>query len=150
MQSHAPNWQYSNRPNHDNLVQSARMVEKWVLPGEKLTTDASEMSRPVNVLVVAFSFPPQAEVGGIRVSQFCKYLPDNGISPIVLTSTPESYESIDETIPIPSGIEVVRAPIHRTPLDLYREISSLRRRVTSSSAKGGGGEKAAAKPSGVA
>lgn len=102
-----------------------------MLFGPKLNTHSSEepLIQPVQVLVVSYSFPPQGEVGGIRVSQFCKYLPQNGIIPTVLTSTIDSYEFTDQTIPIPSGIDIVRASMHRTPLDLYRRVSDLRRKL---------------------
>jgi len=38
-----------------------------------------------NVLIISPTFPPQADVGGLRVAIFSKYLPQYGWNPIILT-----------------------------------------------------------------
>lgn len=43
------------------------------------------------LLVAAYYFPPYADVSGIRVTKFCKYLPGHGWQPTVLTVDPRYY-----------------------------------------------------------
>lgn len=38
-----------------------------------------------NILIISSSFPPQADVGGIRPAMFTKYLPEFGWTPYILT-----------------------------------------------------------------
>jgi glycosyltransferase involved in cell wall biosynthesis len=45
------------------------------------------------VLIIAYHFPPQAESSGyLRALKFCRYLPDQGWQPRVLTVHPRAYE----------------------------------------------------------
>src|SRR5882762_736658 len=51
---------------------------------------------PNSVLIVAFHFPPQAGSSGqLRALKFCRYLPEFGWQPSVLTLNPKAYEAID-------------------------------------------------------
>ena len=52
----------------------------------------------MKVLVIAFNFPPDAEVGARRVAGFCRYLPEFGIQPVVLTVEERFYRVRDETV----------------------------------------------------
>jgi len=64
------------------------------------------------VLIVAFHFPPQAGSSGLlRALKFCRYLPEFGWLPTVLTVSPHAYERTDTTQlkDIPSDVEVIRA-----------------------------------------
>lgn len=47
------------------------------------------------VLVIAYYFPPLAMGGVQRITKFCKYLPEYGWRPVVLTSSPRSYFALD-------------------------------------------------------
>lgn len=62
--------------------------------------------------MVAYQFPPMSGSSGLlRVLKFCKYLPEFGWTPTVLTANPRMYEQVNEqqlTL-IPPGLEVVRA-----------------------------------------
>jgi glycosyltransferase involved in cell wall biosynthesis len=63
------------------------------------------------VLIVAFHFPPQAGSSGqLRALKFCRYLPEFGWRPSVLTLNPRAYEAIDPGAEkaIPSGVPVYR------------------------------------------
>jgi glycosyltransferase involved in cell wall biosynthesis len=77
------------------------------------------LDRRLRLLVVSHTFPPLAEVGAIRVSQLCRYLPDWGIEPIVLSAQERSSETQDYSRPLPAGLRVLRAPMMSTPLDWY-------------------------------
>ena len=47
------------------------------------------------VLIVAYHFPPDAEVGAVRPYQIARYLPEFGIEPWVLTVEPAYAERPD-------------------------------------------------------
>ena len=47
------------------------------------------------VLIIAYYFPPLAMGGVQRIVKFCKYLPEYGWKPVVLTSSPGSYFALD-------------------------------------------------------
>lgn len=64
------------------------------------------------VLMVAYHFPPQAGSSGLlRSLKFCRYLPDFGWSPTVLTISPRAYERVDDSqmAEIPASVKVIRA-----------------------------------------
>lgn len=69
--------------------------------------------RPCNdVLMVGFHFPPCAlSSGHLRLLAFCRYLPEFGWNPIVLSATDCAYEKVDPSSvsAIPDGIHVHRA-----------------------------------------
>jgi glycosyltransferase involved in cell wall biosynthesis len=79
---------------------------------------AKEAPASLKVLVIALNFPPDGEVGAKRVAGFCRYLPEFGIQPIVLTVEERFYKVQDETVPIPH-VPVVRTSF-ANPLDWYR------------------------------
>ncbi len=65
-----------------------------------------------NILMVAFQFPPMSGSSGLlRVVKFCRYLPEFGWTPTVVTAHPRMYEQVDERQfgLIPQGLEVIRA-----------------------------------------
>jgi glycosyltransferase involved in cell wall biosynthesis len=65
-----------------------------------------------NVLIAAYYFPPYALVSSVRVTKFCKYLPQFGWRPWVLTVDPDYYQGrILNEIPA----EINRAKITRIP-----------------------------------
>ena len=65
-----------------------------------------------NVLIIAYHFPPQAGSSGLlRSLKYCRYLPEFGWHPAVLTPHPRAYEKIDENSlsSIPGDVTVIRA-----------------------------------------
>jgi hypothetical protein len=56
-----------------------------------------------NVLVITYHFYPSAAVGAKRLARFCKYLPQFGFEPIVLTVHEKYYESTDEHLKASHG-----------------------------------------------
>lgn len=64
-----------------------------------------------NVLIVAFHFPPLAGSSGLlRALKLCRYLPEFGWRPTVLTLHPRAYESLDARGDklVPAGADVIR------------------------------------------
>lgn len=78
------------------------------------------MSFTTRILVVSYTFPPHAAVGGLRIASLCRYLPEHGIEPIVLSVEERFYPSLDYSITLPADVRVVRSKLISTPLDLYR------------------------------
>lgn len=65
-----------------------------------------------NVLIIAFHFPPQRGSSGLlRTLKFCRYLPEFGWKPTVLTAHLRAYESIETSgvSSIPADLPVFRA-----------------------------------------
>jgi glycosyltransferase involved in cell wall biosynthesis len=63
------------------------------------------------MLFVAFKFPPEAGSSGyLRSLKFCRYLPECGWLPIVLSAHPRAYERVDAAgmKQIPANVEVKR------------------------------------------
>lgn len=62
--------------------------------------------------MIAYHFPPQKGSSGIqRTLRFCRYLPDEGWKPVVLTVTTNAYEKIDDDLilDVPKQTPVLRA-----------------------------------------
>jgi glycosyltransferase involved in cell wall biosynthesis len=77
---------------------------------------AARNSSPVGVrgrvLIVAYHFPPQAGSSGLlRSLKFCRYLPEFGWAPTVLTIDPRAYVRTDgsQIAEIPAEVKVIRA-----------------------------------------
>jgi glycosyltransferase involved in cell wall biosynthesis len=73
-------------------------------------------------LIVAFHFPPFGAGSGIlRILKFCRFLPEFGWQPVVLTAKSSVYERTDDTLlaQIPAGVRVTRA----FALDAQRDLS---------------------------
>jgi glycosyltransferase involved in cell wall biosynthesis len=73
--------------------------------------DDNSVQNNLNVLVIAYYFPPMGLSGVQRTLKFVKYLPDFGWNPVVLTTDNKSYYAYDETLlnDIPEGTLVYRA-----------------------------------------
>jgi glycosyltransferase involved in cell wall biosynthesis len=84
-----------------------------------------ELSSTTRMLFVSHAFPPQAAVGALRIARLCRFLPEYGIQPVVLTAEERFYESLDHSVPAPGQTRVVRSPVLATPLDWYRRIKQL-------------------------
>lgn len=81
------------------------------------------MSELKKVLFVSYVFPPMAAVGSQRVVNFCRFLPDYGWQPVVLTVKKGHNTSWDDSLlkKIPDTI------VYRTPIfEPYLWLSSLR------------------------
>jgi glycosyltransferase involved in cell wall biosynthesis len=64
------------------------------------------------VLMIAYHFPPQMGSSGLlRTLKYCRYLPEHGWQPTVLTVHPRAYERADTSQlgEIPADIKVIRA-----------------------------------------
>jgi len=70
--------------------------------------------KPVSkVLIILYYWPPAGGPGVQRWLKFVKYLVKSGIDPTVYTPSNPHYPTLDESLKhdIPSGIEVIKAPI---------------------------------------
>jgi glycosyltransferase involved in cell wall biosynthesis len=74
------------------------------------------------VLLVAFHFPPILASSGLqRPLNYCRYLPEYGWNPVVLTVQPQAYEQFDESYRAPALDNI---PVYRAPaLDAARHLS---------------------------
>jgi glycosyltransferase involved in cell wall biosynthesis len=73
-------------------------------------------------LFVAFHFPPMSGSSGqLRALKFCRYLPQNGWEPIVLTARPCAYPQLDpgSTVLVPGHLRIIRS----FALDAQRHLS---------------------------
>ena len=63
-------------------------------------------------LIVSYAFPPNAAVGTYRILKFCKYLPEFGWEPVVLTIENPRNTLIDKSLldELHEGLRVYRAP----------------------------------------
>lgn len=66
--------------------------------------------KPKKLLIVTYVFPPFAAVGVYRILKFCKYLPDFGITPVILTPGNPNTMARDEGLmaQIPGYVPVYR------------------------------------------
>lgn len=78
------------------------------------------------ILVITYYWPPSGGAGVQRWLKFCKYLPDFGVQPIVLTvdERQASYPQIDNTLceEIPSNLHIVKTKTKEI-LRFYRHLS---------------------------
>ncbi len=80
------------------------------------------MNRPFRLLVVSYAFPPFGEVGSVRIAHLCRYLPDYGVEPIVLSVRDHYYDLRDDTMAVPANVRVLRTSMIPNPLDWYERL----------------------------
>jgi glycosyltransferase involved in cell wall biosynthesis len=83
------------------------------------------LNSPLKLLMICWTFPPDAQIGGLRVSRFCRYLPEFGIEPIVLTMEDRFRESVDNSLPAIPGLRIERTEVAATPVDWYRRSKAI-------------------------
>jgi glycosyltransferase involved in cell wall biosynthesis len=82
----------------------------------------AEQAEPLTLLVISYFFPPDFEVGGNRVAGFCRYFPEFGIRPIVLTIDQASCEAVDPSLSVPGGVQIERVRPQETLLGRYKRL----------------------------
>ncbi len=95
---------------HSSRQQAAE--SSTVAPDSRSAYGSSPVTVRGRVLIVAYHFPPQAGSSGLlRSLKFCRYLPEFGWSPTVLTIDPRAYERTDgsQMAEIPADVNVIRA-----------------------------------------
>ena len=92
------------------------------------------MSKEISILMIAYYFPPNAAVGGKRIARFCRYFPEFGIKPHVLTLDAESCASLDRTFAQSISVPTTQARPRPTALDWYKRASQIRNRNANSPA----------------
>ena len=81
------------------------------------------------VLYVAYHFPPQSGSSGLlRSLKYCRYLPENGWLPTVLSVKPWAYERVEHSLlrEVPPEVGVIRTPA----LDSRRHLSIMNRYIS--------------------
>lgn len=91
-----------------------------------MTTEKGPSMLDLTLLVVAYYFPPNSEVGGRRISRFCQHFPEFGIRPVVLTIDPASCETTDISLRTTDQLVVRYVAPKETILDKYRRWATKR------------------------
>jgi glycosyltransferase involved in cell wall biosynthesis len=73
----------------------------------------------LSILIISYFFPPNAGIGGKRAARFCKYLPEFGIRPIVLTVDEASCGVHDTSFQLPSDMQIERVRPRASILKWY-------------------------------
>jgi len=86
------------------------------------------MEQCKKILMIAYHFPPSAEVGAIRPQKFAKFLPGLGWQPYVLT-VDESFIPVHDKARLNDvkGAVIKRIPLRRTPLQVAIDLRNLLR-----------------------
>ena len=78
------------------------------------------------LLLIAYHFPPDSEVGGIRVAKFAKYLPEFGYEPYVLTIKEKNIRQKDEyRLKDVSEIKIFRAALWPNIMEILLMLRNL-------------------------
>jgi len=86
----------------------------------------------MRVLIVAYHFPPDAEVGAVRPYQIARYLPEFGIEPWVLT-VEEAFAETPNLGLVAQGVaedRIIRTPVDSTSFDLVTGLWRAGKRLT--------------------
>ncbi len=77
-----------------------------------------------SLLIITYYWPPASSPGVYRFLKFCKYLPDFGWRPVVLTVRNGSYPAYDPSLlkEIPEGLKVYKTPTIE-PFALFNRLS---------------------------
>jgi glycosyltransferase involved in cell wall biosynthesis len=84
------------------------------------------------LLIVAYHFPPDAAVGGLRPLKFAKYLPLYGWEPHVLTVKTSYYPSLDQSrlSEVPAQSTIFRTGMLPHPDTIYKRLKASYYRMT--------------------
>ncbi len=77
------------------------------------------------ILLISYHYPPSMAVGGLRIANFARYLPEQGWQPYVLTVEDRYLEQVDPNRLV--GLEhapIAKAPKAPTVSDLYLSLKS--------------------------
>jgi hypothetical protein len=72
------------------------------------------LPRRLKALIIAYYFPPDGAIGGVRPYQFARHFPEFGVEPWVLTVEPQHAEQPDAAF-LPRGVP--EPHLLRTPVD---------------------------------
>jgi glycosyltransferase involved in cell wall biosynthesis len=81
----------------------------------------------LNILLISHAFPPDAQVGSLRVAAFCRYLPEFGVHPVVLTIEDRFRQWVDSSLVPIAGLRIERTEVNETLVDRYRSWNRFRR-----------------------
>jgi len=75
--------------------------------------------------MICWAFPPDGQIGALRAARFCRYLPEFGVEPIVLTMEDRFRETVDNSLPPISGLRIERTEVAATRVDWYRRSKAI-------------------------
>ncbi len=95
----------------------------------------SKSNRNKRILVITYYWPPSGGAGVQRWVKFCKYLPEFGIEPVVLTVENGTYPLVDESLSkeVPDDLQVFRSR-SLEPYSLFARITGRTRKEVSTPA----------------
>ncbi len=82
------------------------------------------MQRSLKALFIAYHFPPDGAIGGVRPYQLARHLPEFGVEPWILTVEPQHAEQADAAFQ-PQGLQqsrIWRSPVETTVADRVRQL----------------------------
>src|SRR5437879_1177046 len=82
------------------------------------------------ILLISHHFPPDFEVGGKRIAQFSRYLPEFGFTPIVLSVEERFWTAKDDSFALPEGLAIYRTAVVPNPISLYSHFKRARSEPT--------------------
>jgi hypothetical protein len=83
------------------------------------------MKAPIKLLMIAHCFPPDTRVGAMRPARFCRYLPELGIQPVVLTVEEKFYPGVDRGFEFPHEFRIARTSMVTNPLNWWRPLKKV-------------------------
>ena len=83
------------------------------------------MTAPIKLLMIAHCFPPDTRVGAMRPARFCRYLPELGIEPVVLTVEEKFYPGVDTSFEFPHKFRIARTSMVTNPLTWWRPLKKV-------------------------
>lgn len=105
------------------------VVRLWSYGASPYSIGLVNLTRPRNVLIIAYEFPPSAGGGVQRIMKLARYLPDSGWQPYVLTATPAWGRPRDDALLVQTaGIPVTRLANRNVSTAIARLLSPLKRR----------------------
>jgi len=84
----------------------------------------ASVPKRLNALIIAYYFPPDGAIGGVRPYQFARHFPEFGVDPWILTVEPEHAEQPDAAFQ-PRGVperHLLRTPVETTFRDRVLEL----------------------------
>jgi Glycosyl transferase 4-like domain len=94
------------------------------------TSLVSDSYMTKKILLISYYFPPNAEVGGLRIANFVRRLPRFGWDPYVLTIKDRYIENIDpEKLNIMGPVKIIKAGFLPNLSDVYLDVKKTMQRL---------------------
>jgi hypothetical protein len=124
----------------------APLIDATVIPGPATRPAWARFMPPMNVLLVAYPFPPVNVIGAVRVGKFAKFLHEAGHNVRVIAATPAN-RSLALEIPTEHVVYVAHPPVDQIFDGVLRRLRRLRPGRGAAAAAAAGGVPPANAPS---